>query len=79
MGCADCDDCEKLLQRYLDRELNEEERLEAEAHLALCGWCAKAYSFEVSLRRYVRKCCSEEPVPPELKGKLAAISRETLP
>lgn len=77
MGAIDrCRHCEELLQPYLDRELTEEERLEAEAHLASCPPCSKAYRFEESLRRYVRRCCSE-PVPPELWERLAAISRET--
>ena len=77
MGASDpCKHCEELLQPYLDRELTKEEQREAEAHLAGCPVCSKAYRFEERLRRYVRECCSEQ-APPELREKLAAISRET--
>ncbi len=67
-----CDKCEEVLQPYLDRELTEVERIEAEAHLDLCGYCRKRYRFEESLRRYVRQAWSEG-MPPELKEKLAAL------
>jgi len=67
-----CEKCEEIMQPYLDRELSEEERLEAERHLAGCGFCAKRFRFEESLRQFVRKCC-EEPMPVELKAKLAAL------
>lgn len=72
MGDCTCGKCEELLQPYLDRELTESEMLEAEAHLAGCEPCAKRYRFESSLRRYVRQCC-EEPMPDELKERLAAL------
>jgi mycothiol system anti-sigma-R factor len=61
-----------MLQPFLDRELSEAERQEAERHLAECPSCAKAYRFEESLRRYVRKSCSEK-MSDELKAKLAAL------
>ena len=67
-----CEKCEELLQPYLDRELTEAERLEAEAHLDMCGYCRRRYRFEESLRRYVRQAWSEG-MPPELKEKLAAL------
>ena len=67
-----CAKCEEVLQPYLDRELTDRERLEAEAHLDDCEYCRKRYRFEVSLRRYVRSA-SAEPMPPELKEKLAAL------
>lgn len=67
-----CEKCEELLQPYLDRELTDAERLEAEAHLDLCAYCRKRYRFEESLRRYVRQAWSEG-MPPELKEKLAAL------
>ena len=67
-----CEKCEELLQPYLDRELTEAERVEAEAHLDLCAYCRKRYRFEESLRRYVRQAWSEG-MPPELKEKLAAL------
>ena len=72
MGYDPCDRCEDLLQLFLDRELSEEERREAEGHLDLCGYCRKRYRFEESLRRYVRHACSE-PMPVELKERLAAL------
>jgi predicted anti-sigma-YlaC factor YlaD len=67
-----CEKCEELLQPYLDRELTDVERLEAEAHLDLCAYCRKRYRFEESLRRYVRQAWSEG-MPPDLKEKLAAL------
>ncbi|HET6695392.1 MAG TPA: zf-HC2 domain-containing protein [Gaiellaceae bacterium] len=67
-----CEKCEERLQPFLDRELSEAERLEAETHLAECDYCGKRYRFEISLRRYVRSCCSEE-MSSELKAKLANL------
>jgi anti-sigma factor (TIGR02949 family) len=67
-----CEKCEEVLQPYLDRELTDAERLEAEAHLDLCAYCRKRYRFEESLRRYVRQAWSEG-MPPDLKEKLAAL------
>jgi anti-sigma factor (TIGR02949 family) len=68
-----CEKCEELMQPYLDRELSEAERAEAESHLTGCGYCNKRYRFEVSLRRYVRHACSSEEMSPELKAKLASL------
>ena len=67
-----CDKCEELLQPFLDRELTEAERLEAEQHLDRCTYCRKRYRFEDTLRRYVRQAWAEE-MPPDLKEKLAAL------
>jgi mycothiol system anti-sigma-R factor len=61
-----------VLQPYLDRELSQEERVEAERHLDDCPSCKKAYRFEESLRGYVRKSCVEQ-MPAELRVKLAAL------
>jgi anti-sigma factor (TIGR02949 family) len=68
-----CEKCEELIQPYLDRELSDSERVEAEAHLGDCGYCSKRYRFEVSLRRYVRQACCSEEMSPELKAKLASL------
>jgi anti-sigma factor (TIGR02949 family) len=67
-----CAKCEELLQPFLDRELSDEERAEAERHLDRCGYCRKRYRFEVELRRFVRQAAVEE-MPPALKAKLAAL------
>lgn len=71
-GVDPCEECEKLLQPFLDRELNEEERAEAQRHLDACSYCAKRFRFEVELRRFVRQAAVEE-MPPQLKEKLAAL------
>ncbi|MGZ4396284.1 MAG: anti-sigma factor family protein [Gaiellaceae bacterium] len=70
---CDCDGCEQMMQPYLDRELTEAQRVEAEAHLDACSYCRKRYHFEESLRTYVRRVAAEEPMPPELKQRLAAL------
>jgi mycothiol system anti-sigma-R factor len=67
-----CDDCEEVMQPYLDRALSLEERQSVEQHLAQCPWCAKRYEFESELRGYVKIACSES-MAPGLKEKLAAL------
>jgi mycothiol system anti-sigma-R factor len=67
-----CDECEQMLQPYLDRQLSDAERAEAEAHLDKCSYCRKRYRFEEDLRTFVRQAAVEE-MPPALKQKLAAL------
>ena len=67
-----CDKCEELMQPYLDGVLSDAEVREAKEHLDRCSWCAKRYKFEVDLRHFVR-VAMQEPMPPELKAKLAAL------
>src|SRR4029079_3195368 len=67
-----CAHCEEMMQPYLDHVLTDEEMRAAEAHLAECVDCIRGYKFEESLRIYVRKATTE-PMPVELKQKLAAL------
>ena len=67
-----CAWCEEILQPYLDRELSEDERAEAQRHLDDCSYCAKRFRFEVELRRFVRQAAVEE-MTPQLKEKLAEL------
>jgi mycothiol system anti-sigma-R factor len=67
-----CEKCEQWMQPYLDRQLDDDERAKAEAHLDGCGYCRKRYRFEETLRVFVRRACVEQ-MPVELKQKLAAL------
>jgi anti-sigma factor (TIGR02949 family) len=67
-----CAYCEEMLQPFLDRELSDDERAEAERHLDACEYCRKRYRFEAHLRMFVRQAAAE-PMAPELKRKLSAL------
>ena len=67
-----CAHCEEMMQPYLDHIVTEDERAAAEAHLDECDWCRRRYRFEETLRVYVRQVVAE-PMPAELKQKLAAL------
>ena len=70
-----CEWCEEVLQPFLDRELTDAERLEAERHLDGCSYCRKRYRFEEGLRRFVRQAVVE-PMEPALKQKLSELRLE---
>jgi mycothiol system anti-sigma-R factor len=69
----DCEKCEEQMQPYLDRELSDAERAEAERHLEGCDYCSRRYRFEVQLRMFVRQSVPSEPMAPELKERLASL------
>jgi predicted anti-sigma-YlaC factor YlaD len=60
------------MQPYMDRVLTDAERSEAQTHLDECSYCRKRYRFEANLRQFVRQAVVE-PMPAELKRKLAAL------
>jgi anti-sigma factor (TIGR02949 family) len=68
-----CAHCEEVMQPYMDRVLTDAERADAEAHLDECAYCRKRYRFEETLRQYVRQAVAAEPMPVELKRKLADL------
>jgi predicted anti-sigma-YlaC factor YlaD len=70
-----CEQCEELLQGYLDRELSDGEVSLAESHLDGCEYCRRRYRFEENLRRYVRTTAVER-IPPGLLEKLEQLRTE---
>jgi anti-sigma factor (TIGR02949 family) len=70
---CNCDECEQWMQPYMDRVLTDAERAEAEVHLDECPYCRKRYRFEEHLRQFVRQAVAAEPMPIELKRKLADL------
>jgi anti-sigma factor (TIGR02949 family) len=70
-----CDWCEEVLQPFLDRDLTDAERKEAEAHLKGCSYCSKRYRFEEGLRRLVQQAVVE-PMAPALKQRLSELRLE---
>ena len=72
MAPCGCDDCEEMMQPYLDGFLTDEQVQEAKAHLERCPGCETRYRFEITLRRYVRVAASE-PIPDELHAKLVGL------
>jgi anti-sigma factor (TIGR02949 family) len=67
-----CEKCEEMLQPYLDRELSDAERRQAEQHLQGCDYCRKRYRFEEDLRRYVRQATTVH-MDAGLKARLTAL------
>jgi mycothiol system anti-sigma-R factor len=70
---CNCDECEQWMQPYMDRVLTDAERAEAEAHLDDCAYCRRRYRFEEHVRQFVRQVVEVEPMPVDLKQKLAAL------
>jgi anti-sigma factor RsiW len=71
MGCG-CDDCEQMMQPYIDGVLSEEQIREAREHLERCPPCDKRFRFEEKLRHFVRVAV-DEPMTDALKERLAGL------
>ena len=71
-------DCEKALEKlwqFLDRELDGESSTELQQHLEECRHCFSLAEFEQRLRAMVRRSCTGELAPPELKERLSKLIR----
>ena len=72
--------CEEVLKRlydYMDRELDEELRVEIEEHLKLCKYCSRHRDFEAQLKELVQQSCFEKKAPEFLKKKITDLLKGT--
>ena len=66
-----CQDCNRALNPYLDRELSDEDIVQVRQHLEACGGCLHVYQFHESLRRLVRVRCQEQVAPESLRTRIS--------
>lgn len=67
-------DCEQVLLEiytYLDGELTEEKKSAIGEHLQGCTHCLEIYDFEAELRHVVSSACSHDPLPADLRMRIA--------
>ncbi len=67
-----CDDVLASVFDYLDGEIDHEAKLRIRAHLDECGPCLKEYGLEEAIKVIVRRSCSHEDVPVDLRDKVLA-------
>ena len=70
MKQLDCEEAERRLHTFLDRELDEAEIAEVQAHLDDCKECHSKFRFEASFKRLVMTRSSEQAAPSGLREKL---------
>ena len=68
-----CNDCLEKLDRYVDRELTDQEVEHVMRHLVLCPPCEDRYQLQVHMKRLVKVCCDQGGAPRRLRDRLEQI------
>ncbi len=69
MKQLDCEEAARRLHAFLDRELDETEIGEVQAHMDNCEECESKFRFEASLKRLIMTRSSEESVSYSLRER----------
>jgi len=68
-----CEETLEKLWQFLDKELDGASSGELERHLEECRHCFSKAEFEQRLRAIVRRSCSGEQAPSELRERLRRL------
>jgi anti-sigma factor (TIGR02949 family) len=68
-----CRETLRVIQRFLDGEVEMELQLGIERHLSGCDPCMQRTEFRRHLKLMVSSKCSERTVPPELLEKIQGL------
>jgi anti-sigma factor (TIGR02949 family) len=66
-------DCSQVLGKvyeYLDRELGDADCAGITQHLEECAPCLREFGLEEAVKSLVRRCCSSDEVPTDLRDKV---------
>ena len=72
----DCNEARRLLEAYVDGEMELTRQLDLEAHLAGCTACKKAAETATKFRNAIHMNMPVYKAPPELKAKVQAVLRK---
>ena len=72
----DCNEARRLLEAYVDGEMELTRQLDLEAHLAGCTSCKKAAETATKFRNAIHMNMPVYKAPPELKAKVQAVLRK---
>jgi anti-sigma factor RsiW len=72
----DCNETQRLLDPYVDGELELTRQLDMEAHVAACSTCKNAAKAAINFRYSIRVNMPVYKAPPELKRKIRAALRK---
>jgi anti-sigma factor RsiW len=72
----DCNETRRLLDAYVDSELELTRQLDMEAHLAGCPTCKKVVEAAINFRFSIRANMPVYKAPPELQRKIRAVLRK---
>lgn len=76
-----CDEVLANVFEYLDGEVDHEAKVRIRQHLEECSPCLKEYGLEEAIKAIVRRSCSHEDVPGDLRAKVLtkiALAREQM-
>ena len=76
MKQLDCEEVARRLHSFLDRELDEGEIAEVQAHLDECEECHSKFRFEASFKRLLATHSSDQAASPSLRERLSNRLRE---
>lgn len=81
MSCGDPHetDCREVLDRvyeYLDGEMSGLDVSRIRQHLEECGPCLRQHDLDVALKALLRRSCSCEHAPEELRARILVRIRE---
>lgn len=65
-----CEDVRKFSFAYLDEEFDDRDKVEFEAHLAMCGDCRGSIELDARFRDTVRKHLVSAPCTPEVRARV---------
>lgn len=74
-----CEEALRLVNEYLDGELEDVPRSQVKRHFEACGRCYPHLKFESSYREAVRRAAAGERAPAELKAKVSRLLAEARP
>ena len=75
MDCLDCVETTARLHLYIDRELNSEEVLIVQEHLAGCPHCECRFHFDMRIKRLIHERCTIARAPAHLREAVLRIAR----
>ena len=75
---ATCNETLRELERFLDEELESDQRDDIMSHVQQCTDCHQAFDFHTELRVVIREKCMNDEIPADLVSRIELCLGEDL-